>query len=77
MSSSTFHRSVDFIDFPLSTTSDDKNSSFTPLYRTTEVENLHDHINNDKQSTSPPNPSKTTKKVLTKCMTVIGDETEK
>ncbi len=68
---SSFHRSVEFADVPLSK-NDNQNSSFAPLHRTIEVENLHSCVNEDKQLTSS-----TTKKILTKCFTVIGDGTEK
>ncbi len=72
MSSSSFNRSVELVDASSSTTNA-TNATFTPLHRTAEVENLHDHVDQDKQSTNKT----TTKKVLTKCITVIGDGTDK
>jgi len=72
-SSSTSHQSTKLIDFPLSRT-DNKNASFAPLHRTVEVENLHEDLNDKKQLTS--SSTTTTKRVLTKCFTIIGDGTD-
>lgn len=70
MASSSFNRSVDIADYPPST---NENTNFAPLHRTIEVENLHSDVNEEKQSL----PSTTTKKILTKSITVIGDGTDK
>jgi hypothetical protein len=72
MSSSSFQRSNEFTDSTINTNP----TSFAPLHRTAELENLHDHVNNDKAKQTPP-PSTTPKKMLTKCMTVIGDGSDK
>jgi len=82
MSSSSFHRSVELVDCP-SSTNDNKSSGFAPLHRTIEVENLHSDVNEEKQSLSLTSSSSSTttiptkKKILTKCITVIGDGTDK
>ena len=47
-------------------------TSFAPLHRTAEMENLHDQVNNDDEKRTS-----TSKKILTKCMTVIGDGSDK
>jgi hypothetical protein len=47
-------------------------TSFAPLHRTAELENLHVQINNDDEKRTS-----TSKKILTKCMTVIGDGSDK
>ncbi len=73
MSSSSSHRSVDVIDYPPST-NESKNTNFAPLHRTSEVENLNSNLNQEKQCLSS---TTTTKKMLTKCFTVIGDGTDK
>ncbi len=73
MSSSSFHRSVDIVDYPPST-NETKNTNFAPLHRTSEIENLHSDVNEDKQSLTS---SSSTKKILTKSFTVIGDGTDK
>ena len=72
MSSSSFNRSVEHVDSSSSTA----NATFTPLHRTAEIENLHSHVDQDKQLTNQTTTT-TTKKVLTKCITVIGDGTDK
>lgn len=70
-SSSTNQRSNQFTD-DLSTAAA-TSTGFAPLHRTVELENLHESISNDndKQSTT------STKKTLTKCVTVIGDGSDK
>jgi hypothetical protein len=78
-SSSSSQRSSELVDLTASSTINTNSTSFAPLHRTAELENLHDHINNDQ---IPPPPSTTTtttatKKVLTKCITVIGDGSDK
>jgi len=74
MSSSSSHRSVDIVDYPPST-NESKNTNFAPLHRTSEIENLHSDVNQDKQSLTLI--SSTTKKILTKSFTVIGDGIDK
>lgn len=76
--SSTSTRSIDLIDYP-SSKNENKNISFLPLHRTNELENLHLDSNEEKQSKPLTSSSSSiiTKKILTKCITVIGDETEK
>ena len=51
---------------------------FTPLYRATQLENIHEQVaQNDQQQQQqqqpPPPESASSRKVLTKYMTVIGD----
>ena len=69
-SSSSSQRSNELADL----TANKNPTSFPPLHRTAELENLHDHINNDNEKQTPLT---TTKKVLTKCITVIGDGSDK
>jgi hypothetical protein len=64
--SSSYNRSVELVDVPIT----NPNISFAPLHRSAEVENLSKDVNDDKQS-------KPRKKILTKCVTVIGDGTDK
>ncbi len=67
---SSLQRSTELVDLPTVNTNP---PSFAPLHRTTELENLHDYVNNDDDKRT----SSTTKKILTKCMTVIGDGSDK
>ncbi|CAF1332859.1 unnamed protein product [Adineta steineri] len=75
---SSLHRSNELVDLTSSSTTQTNSTNFAPIHRTVELENLYDHINNDtdndKQILTSPT---TTKKVLTKCMTVIGDGSDK
>jgi hypothetical protein len=71
---SSLQRSNDPVDLPACATMDTKPISFAPLHRTAELENLHDHFPDDDKQIPK---SSTTKKVLTKCMTVIGDGSDK
>jgi hypothetical protein len=50
-------------------------TSFAPLHRTVELENLPDQINNEQETKSFA--VTTSKKILTKCLTVIGDGSDK
>ncbi len=72
MSSSSFQRSNELIDSTINTNP----TSFAPLHRTAELENLHDHVNND-NAKQTPSTTTASKKILTKCMTVIGDGSDK
>lgn len=45
------------------------------MHRTEELENLHDQVNDE--AISSTTATTTTKKVLTKCFTVIGDGSDK
>ena len=73
-SSTTLHRSNELVDLTLCPTVKTTPSSFAPLHRTAELENLHTYINDDNEKETPPS---TTRKILTKCMTVIGDGSDK
>jgi len=76
--SSSFQRSNDLIDSTSSSTINTNPTSFAPLHRTAELENLHDCINNDdEKQISSTTTTTTSKKILTKCMTVIGDGSDK
>jgi hypothetical protein len=68
--SSSLQRSNELADV----TSNKNPPSFAPLHRTAELENLHDHSLDDEKQTPKSTP---TKKILTKCMTVIGDGSDK
>jgi hypothetical protein len=74
MSSSSSQRSNDLVDLVSFSTTNTNPTSFAPLHRTAELENIYDHINNDKEKQIPLT---TPKKILTKCMTVIGDGSDK
>ncbi len=76
-SSSSSQRSSELVDLTASSTINTNPTSFAPLHRTAELENLHDHINNDQIPSPPPPTTTATKKVLTKCITVIGDGSDK
>jgi len=43
--------------------------NFAPIHRTVQLENIHEQVT--KNDSQQPIPS--TRKILTKCMTVIGD----
>jgi len=73
MSSSSFQRSNELIDSTMNTNP----TSFAPLHRTAELENLHDPVNNDNAKQTPSTTTTASKKLLTKCMTVIGDGSDK
>lgn len=48
--------------------------NFTPLHRTAQVENIHAQVTkNDLQQVEQEQPPSSSRKVLTKYMTVIGD----
>jgi hypothetical protein len=67
--SSSSQRSTELVN--LTTVNNTNPTNFAPLHRTTELENLHDKINpNDDEK-------RTSKKILTKYMTVIGDGSDK
>ncbi|CAF0930007.1 unnamed protein product [Rotaria sordida] len=70
-SSSSVQNSSELIDLTSCSTTNTNPTSFAPLHRTVELENLHDYIKNDEKQITP------TKKTLTKCMTVIGDGSDK
>ncbi|CAF1114920.1 unnamed protein product [Adineta ricciae] len=72
-SSSSLYRSNELVNLTTASQFTSNSTSFAPLHRTVEVENLHDHID-DNNEQQPPTASK---KVLTKCMTVIGDGSDK
>ncbi|UJR07551.1 hypothetical protein I4U23_011839 [Adineta vaga] len=72
--SSSLHRSDELVDLTICSTQSSNSTSFALLHRTVELENLHDHINNDNEQQQPPTASK---KILTKCLTVIGDGSDK
>jgi hypothetical protein len=74
--SSPLQRSTELVDLTSCSTMK-TDSSFAPLHRTVELENLYDQINNEKQAISVTATKSTTKKILTKCMTVIGDGSDK
>jgi hypothetical protein len=66
---SSLQRSTELVN--LTTINNTNSTNFAPLHRTTELENLHDKINpNDDEK-------RTSKKILTKYMTVIGDGSDK
>ncbi|CAF1293381.1 unnamed protein product [Rotaria sp. Silwood1] len=69
LSSTSVQHSNELIDLTSCSTNP---TSFAPLHRTVELENLHDFIKNDEKQITI-----TTKKILTKCMTVIGDGSDK
>lgn len=71
--SSSLYRSNELVNLTTTSQLSSNSTSFAPLHRTVEVENLHDHID-DTNEQQPPTASK---KVLTKCMTVIGDGSDK
>ncbi len=74
LTSTALQRSNEHVDLPLSSTINTTPTSFAPLHRTVELENLHEHINDDNEKEPPPS---TNKKILTKCVTVIGDGSDK
>jgi hypothetical protein len=74
LTSTALQRSNEHVDLPLSSTINTTATSFAPLHRTVELENLHEHINDDNEKEPPPS---TNKKILTKCVTVIGDGSDK
>ncbi len=74
-SSSSSQRSHELADLTSSATVNNNPTSFAPLHRTVELENLHDHIDDDKKDI--PTATATTKRILTKCITVIGDGSDK
>jgi len=75
-SSSSLQRSNQVNDLTTCSTVHNNPPSFAPLHRTAELENLHDHFHDDDDEKQTSKNS-TTKKILTKCMTVIGDGSDK
>ena len=73
-SSSSSHRSNEMGDCG-SSTMNNITTDFAPLHRTMEIENLPDQIDHEQNPTSFA--VTTTKKILTKCLTVIGDGSDK
>jgi hypothetical protein len=45
--------------------------NFAPIHRTVQLENIHEQVT--KTDSQQPQPTSSTRKILTKCMTVIGD----
>jgi hypothetical protein len=74
LTSAALQRSNELGDVPLSSTINTTPTSFAPLHRTAELEDLHAHMNDDNEKETPPS---TNKKILTKCVTVIGDGSDK
>lgn len=66
----SLQRSDELIDLAARPAAAAPPTSFAPLHRTVELENLYD---GEQQATTPTS----TKKVLTKCFTVIGDGSDK
>ena len=56
-----------------------QNLDFAPLHRTTELENIHEQViqNDSPQEQKQPSTTTTTRKVLMKHMTVIGDGSDR
>ena len=73
---SSSQRSNEFVRGTLCPTPNNNPTSFAPLHRTEELENLHDQAN-DEAISSTTTTTTATKKVLTKCFTVIGDGSDK
>lgn len=72
--SSSSQRSSELARGTLCATANNNPTSFAPLHRTEELENLHDQANDQAISSTP---TTATKKILTKCFTVIGDGSDK
>ncbi|CAF0895165.1 unnamed protein product [Rotaria sordida] len=58
---------------PLPSSSSSQQLNFAPLHRTVELENIHEQVTQNDLYQKQEQPIQTTRKVLTKHMTVIGD----